>query len=77
MPPELKKEVREKTFGYILAALGLVAGLAWNEAIKSVIEYFYPASQNGLAAKFIYAILITLAVVIISTYLVRLSSRKE
>ncbi|OGF73512.1 hypothetical protein A2W48_00115 [Candidatus Giovannonibacteria bacterium RIFCSPHIGHO2_12_44_12] len=77
MPPELKKEVREKTFGYILAALGLVAGLAWNEAIKSVIEYFYPASQNGLAAKFIYAILITVVVVLISTYLVRLSSKKD
>ena len=29
---ELKKEVREKTLGYILTAFGLVAGLAWNEA---------------------------------------------
>ncbi|OGF77776.1 hypothetical protein A3I27_02095 [Candidatus Giovannonibacteria bacterium RIFCSPLOWO2_02_FULL_43_11b] len=70
-------EIREKTFGYILAALGLVAGLAWNEAIKSLIEYFYPASKNGLSAKFIYAFLITIIVVLISTYLVRLSSKKE
>lgn len=70
-------EIREKTVGYILAAMGFVAGLAWNEAIKSLIEYFYPASQNGLTAKFIYAILITIVVVLISTYLVRLSAKKE
>ncbi|OGF69148.1 hypothetical protein A3H65_01015 [Candidatus Giovannonibacteria bacterium RIFCSPLOWO2_02_FULL_45_14] len=75
MPPDLKKEVREKTFGYILAALGLVAGLAWNEAIKSLIEYFLPASQNGLWAKFIYAILITVVIVLISNYLMRLSEK--
>lgn len=76
-PLEKIREVREKTFGYITAALGLVAGLAWNEAIKSLIEYFYPASQNGLAAKFIYAIVITLVVVVISSYLIRLSSRDK
>ena len=73
----LRKEVREKTFSYILAAMGLVAGLAWNEAIKSLIEYFYPASQSGILAKFLYAVLITLVVVIISTYLVKLSAKNE
>ena len=70
-------EVREKTFGYIIGALGLVAGLAWNEAIKSVIDYFFPSSQNGLLAKFLYALLITLIVVVISTYLVRISTKRE
>lgn len=72
----LRKEVREKTLSYITAAFGLVAGLAWNEAIKSLIEYFYPASQNGLLAKFIYALVITLVVVLTSSYLIRLSSKK-
>jgi len=77
MISDLKNEVREKTFGYIVGALGLVAGLAWNEAIKALIEYFFPASQNGILAKFIYAILITIIIVLTSTYLVKLSTKKE
>lgn len=68
---ELKKEVRERTAGYILTSLGLVAGLAWNEAIKSLIEYIFPLSANGLLAKIIYAALVTLIVVLISVYLMR------
>ena len=74
---EIRSNVKEKTLSYILAAFGLVAGLAWNEAVKALIEYFYPASQNNLTAKFLYAILVTLIVVIISTYLVRLSPEKK
>ena len=73
----LRQEVREKTFGYIVGALGLVAGLAWNEAIKSLIDYFYPSSQGGIMPKFIYAILITVIIVITSTYLMRLATKKE
>jgi len=32
----IREEVRKKTIGYIVAALGLVAGLAWNDAIKTI-----------------------------------------
>ena len=47
----INKKVTEKMFGYILTAFGLVAGLAWNDAIKSLIEYFFlreksPADQR-------------------------------
>lgn len=69
----LTSEIREHTVGYILTALGLVAGFAWNEAIKSLIEYIFPVGQNGLVARFVYAGLITLVVVIVSSYLMRLS----
>ncbi|MEK7162474.1 MAG: DUF5654 family protein [Patescibacteria group bacterium] len=73
---EIKKEVKERTLGYIVAALGLVAGLAWNEAIKSLIEYLFPiAGGGGLLAKFLYAILATIVVVIISSYLVQILKR--
>lgn len=74
----LRNEVKEKTVGYILTALGLVAGLAWNDAIKSLIERFFPASSGSdLALKFIYAGLITLTVVTVSVYLARLDKKKE
>lgn len=69
---EIKKEAKKKVIGYIMAAFGLVAGLAWNEAIKALIEYIFPLSANTLLVKFVYAFLVTLAVVLISVYLVRL-----
>lgn len=74
---ELKKEIRERTMGYIVAAFGLIAGLAWNEAIKSLIEYFFPLSANTLWAKLGYAILVTLVVVVISVYLVKLLGKNK
>jgi len=73
----IRKEVREKTIGYILAALGLVAGLAWNEAIKGSIDSIFPNSGNGLLVKFFYAIVVTLLVVIISMYLASLIRENE
>ncbi len=69
---ELEREIREKTLGYILTSFGLVAGLAWNEAIKAFIERFFSDPRNGLQAKFLYAIVMTILVVVISLYLTRL-----
>lgn len=60
----LSKQVREKTTGYILAAFGLVAGLAWNDAIKSTIDRFFPLDQGNIVIKFAYALVITIVVVI-------------
>ena len=73
---KVSKEARHQTVGYITAALGLIAGLAWNDAIKSLIEYFFPAEQN-MPAKFIYAVLITIVVVVLTMYLSRLFKRDE
>jgi len=66
---EIGAQFKEKTFGYILTALGLVVGLAWNEVIKSAIDAFWPIGKDGLLAKLIYAIIITLLMVIITVYL--------
>jgi hypothetical protein len=66
---ELEREVREKTLGYIITSFGLVAGLAWNDAIKAFIERFFADSGNGLRAKFIYAFFLTVIVVSVSLYL--------
>jgi hypothetical protein len=68
---ELRVEVRERTISYIIAAFGFVAGLAWNEAVKALIEFLFPLSTNTLLAKFLYAIVVTIVVVLISVSLVR------
>jgi len=73
----LRQEVRERTMGYVIAALGLVAGLAWNDAVKAFIETVFPAGSNTLQAKFLYAALVTLIVVLVTVYLVRLFKKEE
>jgi hypothetical protein len=67
----VKQEVREKTAGYIVTALGLVAGLAWNDAVKATIEYLFPASEQTLLAKFSYAVILTFIIVLLSVYILR------
>lgn len=74
---KVKELVRERTISYIVAAFGLVAGLAWNEAIKSFIEYLFPLAQNTLLAKFIYALALTVVLVFVSVYLARLFKKEE
>ncbi len=71
----LHREVREQTAKYILAGSGVVAGLAWNEAIKALIEHFFP-TQSGIIARFLYAIVITIIVVVLSVYLVRIQKEE-
>lgn len=60
------------------SAFGLVAALAWNEAIQSFvnnyIEKFYPG-QSGVISKFIYALLVTIFAVLITYQLSRIASR--
>jgi len=67
----LKREMRERTLGFVTGALGLVAGLAWNDAIKAAIEYLFPLEKDGISAKFIYAAVISLVVIVFSMYLAR------
>lgn len=73
----IRQEINEKTTGYILAALGLVAGLAWNEAIKSIIDTFFPIPGNDVVVKFAYAFIITAIIVVVTIYLARLTQKKE
>ena len=73
----LHNEIRERTVGYIVAALGIVAGLAWNEAIRAFIDYAFPLSANSLLAKFGYAVIMTIVVVILSMYITRAILREK
>jgi lysylphosphatidylglycerol synthetase-like protein (DUF2156 family) len=73
----LKSELRERTLGYVVAAFGIVAGLAWNDAVKSLIEYVFPGDKNSLIVKFIYAVIITVLVVVVTTMLMRFAKKES
>lgn len=56
------------------ASLGLVAALAWNEAIKALIRKVL-GEDDSLAGLFIYAILATLIAVVVLLILGRAAAR--
>jgi hypothetical protein len=74
---QIKEQMREKVISYVLAGFGLVAGLAWNEAIKELIDYIFPISRNTILAKFIYASVLTLIFILISFYIMKLFRVKK
>lgn len=67
----LEQEIRGRIAGYIVGAFGLVAGLAWNDAIQTLINSFFPYKSQTVMAKFIYAAAMTFVIVIVSVYVVR------
>lgn len=73
----MRKTAREKVWGYIAAALGLVAGLAWNEAIKGLIDHYFPIQRDSVWAKVWYAILITAIVVFVMVKLEKYFKKEE
>lgn len=73
----LKREVRNQTLTLIITSFGLVAGLAWNEAVKAFIELFFPPTGSGVIAKTIYAIFITFIVVLASSTLTKMKRNNE
>ncbi len=54
-----RKEIKKRTISYMTAGLGLVAGLAWNDAIKAAIDYLIPNTGNTVIAKLVSALAIT------------------
>lgn len=56
------------------ASLGLVAALAWNEAIKATIKELL-GTEESLAALYTYAILATIIAVVVLLMLARAASR--
>ena len=73
---KVRAAVKERIVGYILAALGLVAGLAWNSAFTAAIKEIFPNTGNGIIAQFIYAMVLTVVVAVIAYYMARFFADK-
>ncbi len=58
----MKKEVFERVSVLLTTAFGLVAALAWNDAIKALFVALF-GTAGTLIAMFLYAIIVTIVVV--------------
>ncbi len=76
---EFKLEVVKAFSSLLTAAFGLVAALAWNDAIKTTINNFFDKgidiTMGQFAALYFYAIIVTL-IAVMFTILIARSSRK-
>lgn len=69
----LKLEIVEKLIALMASGFGLVAALAWNDAIQTLFREVF-GQQSHLLAKFGYAALVTILVVLVTLRLSRLGA---
>lgn len=80
MHKKLRHELLKQLVVLSTSGFGLVAALAWNEAIQSfVAEYIdkYISVGSGIVSRFIYAILITVVAVLVTYQLTRIVGEEE
>jgi uncharacterized membrane protein len=73
----LSSEILDKFSELITTALGLVAALAWNAAIQQLFTQLFGEAGGVLAAKFFYAILVTLIVIFATMAIARAAERAK
>jgi hypothetical protein len=73
---ELHLIILKRTYELITSAFTFVAALAWNEAIQSLFQKLF-GTASSLAAKFLYAVLLTVIIVYLGTRLAKISSLVE
>jgi hypothetical protein len=70
----LQKEAAAQSLTYMAAAFGLVAALAWNEAIRTAINHFL-GGEKTVISLFVYAIIVTALAVFVTARISRLSKK--
>ena len=74
MTKETTRTVLQSMIALASAALGLVAALAWNDAIKETIKQLLGGDES-LSSKYIYAIFATILAVIVVLILARVAAK--
>lgn len=73
----MRKDIVEKLETLITAAFGLVAALAWNEAIQSLFREGGPLFFLAAGGKWVYAIVVTILAVLLTMWIGRVASRAK
>lgn len=77
----MKKEILEKMSALITAAFGLVAALAWNDAIKALFVGPCDSESAGLlcamssGGPWIYAIFVTILAVLLTVWIAKATQK--
>ncbi|MBN2458261.1 hypothetical protein JXB31_03980 [Candidatus Woesearchaeota archaeon] len=79
----MKSEVVEKIAALITAAFGLVAALAWNDAIKAL--FVGPCGSEGAGAlcslssggPWVYALVVTIIAVIATVWIAKIAEKSK
>ncbi|UCD04332.1 MAG: hypothetical protein JSW73_01690 [Candidatus Woesearchaeota archaeon] len=79
----MRKEVIEKIAALLTAAFGLVAALAWNDAIKAL--FVGPCGTEGAGAlcslssggPWAYAIIVTIIAVVVTIWIGKIAGKNE
>lgn len=73
----MKKEVIEKIAALMTAAFGLVAALAWNDAISSLFKEGGPLYSLAAYGPWAYAIFVTIIAVIATIYIGKVADKSK
>ena len=72
---KIHQELISQMVALSTAGFGLVAALAWNEAIQAFVKEYidqYISAGSGILSRFIYALIITVIAVLVTYQLSRL-----
>lgn len=73
---DIKIEFLSRSITIIIAGLGLITVLAWDEALKDLYKELVHGSES-LLGKFGYALIITLIAVIVTVVLTKLLAKRK
>ena len=71
---EVGQTVIKTIITLVTTAFGLIAGLAWNDAIQKLIEQFI-GTGDALPSLFTYAIIVTIVAVVVTVLLARVAGK--
>ena len=74
---EFKLEFLKSLSSLIIAAFGLVAALAWNEAIKKAVSMVFNSGNGELISLLIYALLVTVLAVVATMLITRATNKQR
>ena len=75
-PAPLKTEILDKIAALVTAAFGLVAALAWNDAIKAVFKEIF-GTEDAIGPMLLYAIIVTIIAVILTIIVARAAANAK
>jgi hypothetical protein len=73
----MKKDVVDKLASLMTAAFGLIAALAWNDAIKSLFAEGGPLAFAAASGIWAYALLVTVIAVLATVWIGKLSEKMK